>query len=185
MTTVFLDRDGVINENRADHVKSWSEFQFVPGAPEAIAQLAQAGIKTFVVTNQAIVNRGVVSSEALDAINREMVRQIEQSGGRIEDVVYCPHRPEEHCRCRKPAPGLLLTLAQRHGLDLRDSVIIGDALNDVEAGLAAGCTAILVLTGRGIEQLELARQAGRTGFLVARDLAAAVNLLMRPGQPVT
>jgi len=175
---VFLDRDGVINENRADHVKCWDEFHFLPGAPEAIARLTHAGLRVFIVTNQAVINRGVVSRDVIDAINQKMVAELERCGGRIEAVAFCPHRPEELCGCRKPEPGLLLGLASRHGLDLPQSVMIGDAINDVEAGLAAGCQAILVLTGRGPEQLSLARTVNRAGFRVARDLNAAVDLLI-------
>lgn len=178
MKAVFLDRDGVINENRSDHVKNWSEFNFLPGAPEALARLARAGMKAFVVTNQAIVNRGMVSKDAVDRINQRMVQEIELRGGRIEAVAYCPHRPEERCGCRKPEPGLLLDLARRHEVDLTESVIIGDALNDVEAGLAAGCAAILVLTGRGSQQLALATQVRRARFQVATDLPAAVDLVI-------
>lgn len=176
---VFLDRDGVINENRPDHVKSWDEFRFLPGAPEAVARLARAGLRVFIVTNQAIVNRGIVSRDTVDLINQRMVGEIERRGGRIEAVAYCPHRPEERCACRKPEPGLLTGLARRHHFDPAESVMIGDALNDVSAGLAAGCQPILVLTGRGSDELGLARRSGRGGFRVAADLDAAVDLVLR------
>ncbi len=178
MTTVFLDRDGVINENRPDYVKSWSEFRFIPGAPEAIARLTTAGVRVFVVTNQAVVNRGMVPSDAVDAVNRRMTVEIERSGGRIEAVAYCPHRPDERCGCRKPAPGMLLALARQHNVDLEDSVLVGDALVDIEAGQAAGCQTVLVLTGRGREQLSLAMRSGRNGFKVAADLASAAELVL-------
>jgi D-glycero-D-manno-heptose 1,7-bisphosphate phosphatase len=181
MQAVFLDRDGVINENRADHVKSWSEFRFLPGAPGAIARLSQAGVKVFVVTNQAIVNRGLVSRATVDDINRRMVREIASRGGRVETVAYCPHRPEEACACRKPQPGLLLHLARRYTLDLTQTVVIGDALSDVEAGTAVGCRTVLVLTGRGRAQLAQAGAARVHDFAVAADLGAAVDLLL--GQP--
>ncbi len=175
---VFLDRDGVINENRPDHVKSWAEFRFLPGAPEAVARLSKAGIRVFIITNQAIINRGMVSREMVDRINRRMIREIKRAGGRIDGVAYCPHRPDERCTCRKPQPGLLLHLAERHGLDLRESVVIGDALSDVEAALAAGCQAILVMTGRGTEQFQMSANTSRT-FAVAADLNAAIDLLLR------
>lgn len=178
MTAIFLDRDGVINENRADHVKSWAEFRFLPGAVDAVVRLSRAGLRVFVITNQAIVNRGLVPKATVDAVNEAMVRQIRARGGRIEAVAYCPHRPDEGCPCRKPRPGLIEGLAQRHAVDLSGSVVVGDALADVDAAQAAGCQAILVLTGRGREQLDLARQAGRNGFQVANDLAAATELLL-------
>ena len=178
MKAVFLDRDGVINENRLDHVKNWADFRFIPGACEALARLARAGVRVFVITNQAIINRGTVSRETVDDINQRMVREIERYGGRITAVAYCPHRPEEHCSCRKPRPGLLLSLAHQYDLDLRDAVVIGDAMSDIEAGLAAGCQVILVLTGRGREQLKLADEAARNRFAVVADLASATDLLL-------
>ena len=178
VTAVFLDRDGVINQNRPDHVKDWSEFQFLPGAPEAVTRLSQAGLRVFVFSNQAIINRGMVPRATVDSINQLMVREIQERGGHVEDVAYCPHRPDERCFCRKPRPGLLLALAERHGLNLRHAAVIGDALADVDAGLAVGCRAILVLTGRGREQLLLARATQKSGFVVAPDLEAATELLL-------
>jgi D-glycero-D-manno-heptose 1,7-bisphosphate phosphatase len=178
MKAVFLDRDGVINENRAEHVKDWSEFQFLPGAPEAIARLAEAGIQVFIITNQAIVNRGMVSRERVDGVNRRMVEEIECRGGSIAAVAYCPHRPDERCSCRKPQPGLLLRLADEHRLELSATVLIGDALTDIQAGQSAGCRTILVLTGRGAEQLAMANATGQNGFLVAADLSQACELVL-------
>lgn len=178
ITTVILDRDGVINENRPDHVKNWDEFRFLPGSIQAVSRLADAGVATFIVTNQAIVNRGLVPIETVDAINQKMIREFERWGGKVADVVYCPHRPDEECGCRKPRPGLLLELAERHRFDLRSAVMIGDALTDMEAGARAGCETMMVLTGRGREQLSLARQTGQVDFPVARDLGAAVDALL-------
>jgi len=180
MDAVFLDRDGVINENRTDHVKAWEEFRFLPNALEAIARLSRAGIKVFVITNQAVVNRGLVPRETVDAINQRMIEEVERHGGRIEAVAYCPHRPEEQCGCRKPQPGLILDLARRYRLDLRETVLIGDAASDLEAGQLAGCRTILVLTGRGNEQLALARRAGKGEFRMAPDLLAATDMLLQP-----
>lgn len=180
MRAVFLDRDGVINENRADYVKSWDEFAFLPGALDAIARLTEAGLLIFVVTNQAIVNRGMVPRQTVDEINRRMAREIERHGGRVEMIAYCPHRPEERCRCRKPRPGLILDLMGRYRLEPRDCVVIGDALSDIDAGQAAGVATILVRTGRGREQLALGLAAGRLGITVAADLAAATARLCRP-----
>lgn len=177
MKAVFLDRDGVINENRADHVKCWAEFRFLPGAPEAIARLSRAGVKVFVITNQAVVNRGIVSRSVVDGINLRMVRGLEAHGVKIEAVVYCPHRPEERCECRKPRPGLILDLSRRYGLDPKDCVLIGDALTDIDAGQAAGCHTILVLTGRGRDQLAVASASGKNGFGIAADLPSAVDML--------
>lgn len=180
MQAVFLDRDGVINENRSDHVKSWQEFRFLPDAPEAIARLSQAGIKVFVISNQAVINRGLVSRETVDVINQRMIDEVARFGGRIEAVAYCPHRPDEECTCRKPRPGLLLQLAGQYGIDLEDSLLIGDALSDIDAGQSVGCQTILVRTGRGEEQMKAALRAGKNGFAVAPDLLGATQLLLGP-----
>jgi D-glycero-D-manno-heptose 1,7-bisphosphate phosphatase len=133
----------------------------------------------FVITNQAIINRGMVSREVVDAVNRWMVKEIERCGGRVSAVAYCPHRSDERCACRKPQPGLILGLARGHGLDLHEAVVIGDALTDLEAGATAGCETILVLTGRGREQLAMATADGLHGFLVADDLRQATELILR------
>lgn len=178
MRAVFLDRDGVINENRADHVKCWGEFRFLPGAPEAIARLTRAGVPVFIITNQAIVNRGVVSCKVVEAINRQMVRELERKGAKVAGVAYCPHRPDEQCTCRKPEPGLLHQLAQQHGVRLQEAVLIGDARTDIEAGRAAGCETILVLTGRGAAQLPLVLDQSAGAVTVAADLEHAVRLVL-------
>jgi D-glycero-D-manno-heptose 1,7-bisphosphate phosphatase len=177
MSVVFLDRDGVLNENRPDHVKHWDEFRFLPGAPEAVARLTRSQVQVFVITNQAIINRRLVPIDVLENMHRRMLREIEAHGGRIVDIAYCPHRPDECCACRKPQPGLIRELAAKHQLNLHEAVLIGDGLTDIQAGQAAGCRSILVLTGRGRDQLGLARDAGYQ-FAVAADLAAAVDLVL-------
>ena len=175
---VFLDRDGVINENRTDHVKSWSEFRFLPGSVQAIRRLSAAGYRVFVITNQAIVSRGLVSHHVIDEVNARMLNELDQYGAKVESVAYCPHRPDQDCPCRKPRPGLLLKLALRYGLDLKQSVVIGDALTDIQAGLAVGCKTILVKTGRGSEQLSHAASQDFEGLLIVDDLSAATDLLL-------
>jgi len=175
---VFLDRDGVINCNRRDHVKSWAEFAFLPGAMDALQKLARLGWPVVVVSNQAIINRGLVSRQTVDEINARMVAAVQDAGGRIDSVLYCPHRPDENCNCRKPRPGLLLQAAEQWALDLSHSYLVGDAENDVLAALSAGCRPILVQTGRGVEQLALLRQRGVDSFHVADNLADAVDWIM-------
>lgn len=177
MTVVFLDRDGVINENRADHVKGWHEFRFLPGAPEAIARLTRSRCRVFVITNQAVINRRLVPVGVLEDIHKQMRRQIEAHGGQIVDIAYCPHRPDERCGCRKPQPGLLHNLAAKHRLNLKDAVLIGDGATDIQAGVRAGCRTILVLTGRGQDQLSLVQDA-KHPCDVAPDLSAAVDLVL-------
>ena len=175
---VFLDRDGVINENRADYVKSWEEFVFLPNVFEPLRQLAQNGLLTIVVTNQSAINRGLVSRETVDTIHRQMCEVVSRNGGRIDAVLTCPHRPDENCRCRKPEPGLLLQAAERFDLDLPRSYLIGDALCDIAVGLAVGCRPILVLTGQGREQLPRLVEEGYSGYHVTADLTEAMELVL-------
>jgi D-glycero-D-manno-heptose 1,7-bisphosphate phosphatase len=175
--TVFLDRDGVINENRADHVKIWAEFAFLPGAVAAIARLSRSGKRVFVATNQSVINRGLATRATIEGIHGRMVREIEQFGGQIEAVACCPHRPDEGCPCRKPQPGLLLNLAREHALDLGSAVVIGDAPSDAQAGIAAGCRAILVRTGPDLNAFE---PGWSDDLVVASDLGEAVDLLLEP-----
>src|SRR5690242_6879774 len=115
---IFLDRDGVINENRSDHVKSWDEFEFIPGALESIARLTETGLPIFVVTNQAAVNRGLMSVETLNDIHERMKAAIRAAGGLITGVYYCPHDNHEACDCRKPGAGMLRQAAQDFPIDL-------------------------------------------------------------------
>jgi len=175
---VFLDRDGVINENKADYVKGWEEFTFLPGVFEALRRLAENDLTIVVASNQSAVGRGLVSRAELEKINQRMVERIHREGGRIDAVLYCPHRPEENCPCRKPQPGLLLQAAERFDLDLTRSYAIGDALCDIAAGLAAGCCPILVLTGLGRQELVCLKAQGYDGYRVARDLREAVEWIL-------
>ena len=176
---VFLDRDGVINENRLDYVKSRAEFVFLPGVMEPLRRLAQTDLAIVVITNQSAIGRGLVSPEEAEAINRFMVEEIERLGGRVDGVFCCPHRPDEGCECRKPRPGLLFRAAEELGLDLERSFLVGDALSDVEAARAAGCQPLLVLTGRGREQLPLLARHRHDDCPVVPDLAGAVDYILR------
>ena len=172
---IFIDRDGVINQNRADHVKAWSEFAFEWGALEGLVKLATLQLPIIVITNQGAIGRGMTSCEAVDEIHRRMIIAVQQAGGRIDDVLYCPHHPDDHCSCRKPRPGLLMEAAARWNIDLKRSFLIGDAATDLEAGLAVGCQTALVKTGRGAEQLARLQRLGKTGFEIAEDLIGAAH----------
>lgn len=176
---VFIDRDGVICRNRTDHVKSWEEFVFLPGAKEALARLSRSEFLIVVITNQAIINRGMVPVEVVEDIHRRMVREVEAVGGRIDRVLYCPHRPDENCGCRKPQPGMLLQAAREMGIDLAHSWLIGDALSDMVAARRAGCGRYLVLTGRGRQELVRCWRMGERGFRIALNLDLAVRSLLR------
>src|SRR6266700_7812779 len=149
MSTIFLDRDGVINENRSDYVKSCSEFRFLPGSREAIAKLTRARHRIVVCSNQAGVAKGCIAPEIVEDIHRRMLAEIQDAGGAIEKVYYCPHSRDANCPCRKPRPGLLLRARDELTLDMHHAVFVGDCATDVLAGLAAGVCPILVLTGLG------------------------------------
>lgn len=146
---IFLDRDGVLNRDRPNYVKSWAEFEFLPGALEALRRLTASSYAIVVVSNQSAIGRGVVARENVDEIHFHMVRAIREAGGRIDAIYYCPHGPDDGCGCRKPHPGLLLRAAKELNLDLAASWFIGDSSSDMEAALAAGVHPILVRTGHG------------------------------------
>lgn len=178
MRAVFLDRDGVVCENRADHIKSWDEFHFIPGALLALRWLREAGVRVFVVTNQAVVRRGLVAAHVVDDIHARMVRQVVLHGGAIDDIAYCPHDGCDGCDCRKPRPGMLTRLAATWGIDLGQSYMVGDAWTDVAAGRAAGCACVLVRTGRGVEQIGLPETRLHPAEHVASDLLGAVEWIL-------
>ena len=178
---IFLDRDGTINRERADYVKCWQEYEWLPGALEALALLAQQNIPIFIVSNQSAVGRGILDVSVLDAIHAQVRAEAASAGGRIDQFFVCPHAPAEQCRCRKPQPGLLLQAAAQYHLDLARCVFIGDSVTDLLAGAAAGCRCLLVRTGRQGETLPdlvaaLGGALARTPILP--DLGAAVRQLL-------
>jgi D-glycero-D-manno-heptose 1,7-bisphosphate phosphatase len=178
MSTIFLDRDGVINENRADYVKSWQEFRFLPGSKEAIARLTHAGHRIIICTNQAYIARGIISVETVEGIHRRMLAEIAQAGA-IEKVYYCPHGKDENCCCRKPRPGMFLFARDELDIDLNDAILIGDSITDVRAGLAVGISSVLVLTGLGREQLREHSHEADGLFHMTASLKQAVELILR------
>jgi D-glycero-D-manno-heptose 1,7-bisphosphate phosphatase len=169
----FVDRDGVINANRTDHVKSWDEFVFLPGALDALALLSRSGWRVVVVTNQAVVNRGLVSTLELEQLHARMAEEIRHHGGQLSAVYACPHRPDEGCGCRKPEPGLLVAAAANLAGRLDRSVMVGDHLTDLEAAKRAGCKSILVLSGR--HQFSSAQILPENCVAIVSDLLAAVQ----------
>lgn len=178
MRAIFLDRDGVICENRSDHVKSWDEFRFLPGAKHSLAALSRLGLPVVVITNQAVIGREIVPASVVDDIHRRMMAEVEAYGGRIDRVVYCPHRPEDGCGCRKPEPGMLFQVAIEMGIDLSRSYLVGDAATDLVAGRRAGCQSFLVLTGRGVQQLLPALRA-MDHFTITRNLMGAAAHIVK------
>jgi len=182
MNLIILDRDGTINEDRDDFVKSPDEWLPIPGSLEAIARLNHAGWHTVVATNQSGLARGLFDTSALNAVHIKMNQALAKVGGRIDAVFFCPHGPSEGCRCRKPLPGLFEMIAERYGVELKDVPLVGDSLRDLEAGTAVGCQPHLVRTGKGArldeEQLEQILEKV-PGAQVHADLAAFAEHLIQ------
>lgn len=149
MKLVILDRDGVINHDSDQFIKSPDEWKPITGSLEAIARLNQWGYRVLVATNQSGVSRGLFDMDTLNAIHERMHRAVMQAGGRIDAVFFCPHSAEEKCDCRKPKPGLMRQIAARYNTDLTGVPTVGDSLRDLHAAVAVGAQPFLVLTGKG------------------------------------
>jgi len=182
VSLVILDRDGVINHDSDDYIKSPDEWQPLPGSLEAIARLCRADYTVVVATNQAGVGRGLFSQEMLIRIHRKMASSIRDKGGRLDSVFFCPHSPAEQCGCRKPKPGMLLEISDRLGIGLSGVPVVGDSLRDLEAAEGAGAMPVLVKTGRGrltqekLSKGELSHTLGQTP--VYADLAAFTDAVL-------
>ncbi len=146
---VILDRDGVINTDSPDYIKSPAEWHAIPGSLEAIARLHRAGYLVYVATNQAGIARKKFTLTDLAAIHQKMLDSVREHGGVIDGIVFCPHHPMDACSCRKPLPGMLLEICERSLTAPQSAVFVGDSEKDLVAAEAAGCSPILVLTGNG------------------------------------
>ena len=175
MKLVILDRDGVINHDSAQFIKSPDEWKPIAGSLEAIARLNQAGYRVVVATNQSGIGRGLFDMTALNAIHDKMHKSLTQYGGRIDAIFFCPHARDLKCTCRKPKTGLFQEIAQRFNVNLADVPCIGDSVRDLQAAHAAGAQPILVLTGKG----KKTREAGNLpeGTQIYADLAEAARAL--------
>ena len=172
---IFLDRDGVIVENRDDYVRSWADVIFIPEATDTLARISQLGYLIVLVTNQSAVGRGILDLVDAKEINNRLVEEIQKAGGRIDGVYMCPHAPRENCHCRKPEPGLFYQAARDMTIDLGNSIMIGDALSDLAAARSAGVgQVVLVRTGRGRAQEQLPEAIKLQPFSVFDDLAMAM-----------
>ncbi len=170
MKLVILDRDGTINHDSDQHIKSPAEWKPIKGSLEAIARLSHAGWRVVVATNQSGIGRGLFDMATLNAIHDSMHRAVHQAGGRIDAVFFCPHACDANCDCRKPKPGMLLEIARRMNAELQGVPMVGDSLRDLQAAAAAGAKPVLVLTGKGRKT----RDAGSlpAGTAIYPDLAA-------------
>jgi D-glycero-D-manno-heptose 1,7-bisphosphate phosphatase len=147
---VILDRDGVINEDSDNYIKSPEEWVPIPGSLEAIARLNHAGAVVTVATNQSGIGRGLFSIDELNRIHAKFRDALARVGGHVDGIFFCPHSPEVQCQCRKPAPGLLRAISLRFATGLRDIPVIGDSLRDIEAARAAKANPVLVRSGKGM-----------------------------------
>lgn len=148
MKLCILDRDGTVNADSDDYVKSPDEWMPLPGALEAIARLNHAGWHVVIASNQSGLGRGLFDVASLNAMHAKLHTMLAAVGGRIDAIFYCPHTPDDQCRCRKPGPGLFEQIGERYGLDLRGVPTVGDSARDLVAGVAVGCNPHLVLTGK-------------------------------------
>ncbi|MFT5592063.1 MAG: D-glycero-D-manno-heptose 1,7-bisphosphate phosphatase [Oceanicoccus sp.] len=151
---IILDRDGVINYDSDDYVKSVDEWIPLPGSMEAIGKLTQAGYKIAVATNQSGIARGYFSVETLDAMHRKMAALAAVHGGNFDFIAYCPHGPNDKCDCRKPLPGLIHQIEAELNISAKNCYMVGDSLRDLEAGVTAGMKPVLVKTGKGERTLD-------------------------------
>ena len=169
MPTIILDRDGVINQDSSAYIKSPGEWIPIPGSLETIARLSRSGVRILVATNQSGLGRGFYSLATLGRIHAKMCSAVASSGGRIEAIFFCPHAPWEHCRCRKPAPGLIEAAIRRYRLIADETLVIGDSLRDIQAARAARTRPVLVQTGNGLATLARG-DPSLVGVPVFRDL---------------
>ena len=176
MKLLMLDRDGVINVDSDQSIKSSVEWKPVKGSIEAIARLTQAGWRIVVATNQSGIGRGLFDTAALNAIHDVMHKAVIQAGGRIEAIFFCPHAADAGCDCRKPKPGMLLEIERRLNIPLAGVHFVGDSLKDLQAAVAAGARPVLVLTGKGRQTL--ATGGLPEGTAVYHDLAEAATALI-------
>ena len=178
MKLIILDRDGVINQDSDDYIKSPDEWIPIPGSLDAIARLNHAGYSVAIASNQSGIARGYFSLETLAAMNVKMNEQLSQLGGRIDAMFFCPHGPKDGCDCRKPRPGMLTDIGNRFQAELGDVMFVGDNINDVKAAKAAGAKPVLVRTGKGEQTVGILAENRLNGVPVFDDLAGLVNTML-------
>ena len=183
MKLIILDRDGVINRDSDDFIKSPDEWIALPGSLEAIARLNQAGYKVAVATNQSGIARGLFTVLTLNAIHQKLHTSAQQIGAHVDAIFFCPHASVDNCDCRKPKPGMVRAIGKRFETGLKGVPIVGDSLRDLQSGYVLGCTPYLVLTGKG----QKTREKGGLppGTQVFADLAAVTDHLLRQTEAIS
>ena len=183
MKLIILDRDGVINEDSDDYIKSLDEWIPIPGSIEAIAALSRAGYTVTVATNQSGIARKYFDEYELAGMHQRMCSLVEQLGGEISGVFFCPHGPEDNCDCRKPRTGLLEQIECEFGMSVENAPFVGDSVKDILAAKLAGCRPVLVLTGKGQATLAQAGEGELLGVEIFASLQDYVKTLLQPGSP--
>ncbi len=178
MKLIILDRDGVINEDSDNYIKSAEEWIPIPGSLESIARLSHIGYKIAIATNQSGLARGLFTIQALNEIHQKLHRSLDRLGCHIDAIVYCPHGPDDHCQCRKPKPGMLQQIGDLFSIDLSTVFVIGDSLRDVLSAQAVNAVPILVRTGKG-ENTLTSHPELNTEIPVFDDLAACVDFIIK------
>ena len=173
---IVLDRDGVINRDSDQFIKSPDEWRPIPGSLEAIARLNHAGFRVVVATNQSGIGRGLFDMATLNAIHEKMHKALAQVGGRVDALFYCPHTADSICECRKPKPGMFREIGMRFGVEMTGVPCVGDSVRDLEAAEAIGAQPLLVLTGKG-EKTQ--KEKLPEGTLIFADLAAAIEHVLK------
>ena len=177
-TLVILDRDGVINHDSDDYIKSVDEWVPIPGSIDAIANLSKAGYKIVVATNQSGLARGYFDEITLANIHSFMCSLVEQAGGNIDAVFYCPHGPDDGCSCRKPSPGMLNQIESEFNLSVEGAFFIGDTEKDIDVALTKKCRPILVRTGKGASTEKHLSTQKQSQTRIVNDLASAVDFIL-------
>ncbi len=176
MPLIILDRDGVINYESNEYIKSPEEWVPIPGSLQAIAALNQAGYQVVIATNQSGVARGLFDLPMLEKIHAKLHAELESEGGKIADIFFCPHHPNDNCFCRKPQPGLFFQIREKYSVDLSQVFFVGDSISDIQAAKKAGCKPLLVLTGNGPKTLATFAQAVHIPFF--KDLTGVVEFVL-------
>jgi len=179
MKLIVLDRDGVINHDSDEYIKSKEEWLPIDGSLEAIAKLNHSGYTVVVASNQSGLARGYFDIEALSSMHRKMDEMLEKIGGRVDAVFYCPHGPDDGCACRKPRPGMLLEIGQRFNVSLKDVTFIGDSISDIKAASNANAKAMLVRTGKGVKAEKILQAECKSEIPIYDDLSAAVTAILQ------
>ena len=176
---VFIDRDGTINRDSPDYIKSREEFEFLPGSLNALKDLTLNGFTSIVVTNQSALPRKLISLKELERIHEMMRQMVESNHGGIKDVFYCPHMPADGCDCRKPEPGLIFQAQRQYTIDIAGAVMVGDSYRDIECGHNAGCgNTVLVKTGIHTNAAQRLAEKGIVPDYVADDLYDAASWII-------